>query len=71
VPILAETDPDGEDLIIEALACSLVGQERTIRPVAGTRLAEICGDEPFTGFHYCSYGLAPGVTERLELAAAA
>jgi CTP synthase (UTP-ammonia lyase) len=63
----AETDPDGEDLIVESLACSLVGQERTIRPVAGTRLAEICGDEPFTGFHYCNYGLAPGVADRLKL----
>jgi CTP synthase (UTP-ammonia lyase) len=63
----AETDPDGEDLIIEPLACSLVGQERTIRTVPGTRLADICGAEPFTGFHFCNYGLAPGVAERLEL----
>jgi CTP synthase (UTP-ammonia lyase) len=63
----AETDPDGEDLIIEPLACSLVGQERTIRTVPGTRLADVCGTEPFTGFHFCNYGLAPGVAERLEL----
>jgi CTP synthase (UTP-ammonia lyase) len=63
----AETDPDGEDLVVAPLACSLVGEERTIRPVAGTRLAAICGTEPFTGFHYCNYGLAPGVAERLAL----
>jgi CTP synthase (UTP-ammonia lyase) len=26
-------------------------------PVAGTRLAEICGVEPFDGFHWCGFGL--------------
>jgi len=60
----AETDPEGETIIVGALACSLVGQERTVIPVPGTRLAEICGSDPFTGFHFCSYGLAaelPGV----------
>jgi CTP synthase (UTP-ammonia lyase) len=63
----AETDPDGEDIVVTPLTCSLVGERRTIRTVAGTRLAEICGAEPFTGFHFCNYGLAPGVAERLEL----
>ncbi len=63
----AETDPDGEDVIVEPLACSLVGEERTIRTVAGTRLAAICGAEPFTGFHYCNYGLTPGAAERMRL----
>jgi CTP synthase (UTP-ammonia lyase) len=61
----AETDPDGEELVIAPLACSLVGEERTIRPVEGTRLAAICGTEPFTGFHYCNYGLAAGMEQRL------
>jgi CTP synthase (UTP-ammonia lyase) len=63
----AETDPDGGELVIAPLACSLVGEERTIRPVDGTRLAAVCGPEPFTGFHYCNYGLAPGMDERLGL----
>jgi CTP synthase (UTP-ammonia lyase) len=54
----AETDPEGETIIVGALACSLVGEERTVVPVAGTRLAAICGTEPFTGFHFCNYGLA-------------
>jgi CTP synthase (UTP-ammonia lyase) len=60
----AETDPDGETIVVGALACSLVGEERTVVPVPGTRLAAICGTEPFTGFHFCNYGLAadlPGV----------
>jgi CTP synthase (UTP-ammonia lyase) len=63
----AESDPDGETFVVDALACSLVGQERVVRPVAGTRLAAICGTEPFAGFHYCSYGLVPGMAERLGL----
>ena len=60
----AETDPEGETIIVGALACSLVGQERTVIPVPGTRLAAICGSESFAGFHYCKYGVAadlPGV----------
>jgi CTP synthase (UTP-ammonia lyase) len=67
----AESDPDGETIVVEALACSLVGQERVVRPVAGTRLAAICGEEPFVGFHYCGYGLVPGMAERLGLTVAA
>jgi len=62
-----ESEPDGETFVVEALACSLVGQERVVRPVAGTRLAAICGSEPFVGFHYCGYGLVPGMAERLGL----
>lgn len=60
----AETEPDGEEIVVGALACSLVGQERIVTAVPGTRLAAICGSEPFVGFHFCSYGLArdlPGV----------
>jgi CTP synthase (UTP-ammonia lyase) len=54
----AETDPDGETIVVGALACSLVGETRTVIPVPGTRLAAICGTEPFAGFHFCNYGLA-------------
>jgi CTP synthase (UTP-ammonia lyase) len=54
----AETEPDGETIVVGALACSLVGEERTVTPVPGTRLAAICGSEPFAGFHFCNYGLA-------------
>jgi CTP synthase (UTP-ammonia lyase) len=60
----AETDPGGETIVVGALACSLVGEVRTVTPVPGTRLAAICGSEPFPGFHFCNYGLAadlPGV----------
>ena len=32
------------------------------------RLAALCGTAPFIGFHWCSYGLADGVAERLAAA---
>jgi CTP synthase (UTP-ammonia lyase) len=63
-----ETDPDAEAIVVGALSCSLVGEERTVAPVPGTRLAALCGNEPFAGFHWCSYGLGAGVAERLSAA---
>lgn len=61
----AETEPDGEAIVVGALSCRLVGEERAVTAVPGTRLAAICGTAPFTGFHWCSYGLADGVDEKL------
>jgi len=54
----AELDPDGDALVVAPLACALYGERRTVTPVAGTRLAAICGAEPFEGHHHCGYGLA-------------
>jgi len=50
---------------IAPLACSLIGEEREVTCVPGTRLAAICGTAPFTGFHWCNYGLADAFVERL------
>ena len=36
--------------------------------VPGTRLAALCGTAPFTGFHWCGYGLAEAYVARLEAA---
>jgi CTP synthase (UTP-ammonia lyase) len=44
---------------------SLHGQERLIRPVAGTRFSRLVHDEPFVGMHYCNYG--PGGEELRRL----
>jgi len=44
--------------VVAPLACVLYGETRTVTPVEGTRLAEICGAEPFDGHHQCGYGLA-------------
>jgi CTP synthase (UTP-ammonia lyase) len=54
----AEVDPDADNRVIEPLQCSLYGERRLVVPVSGTRLASICGDEPFMGFHWCGYGLS-------------
>ena len=37
-------------------------------PVPGTRFAEICGEEPFDGFHFCGFGLDPAFEARLAAA---
>lgn len=62
----AESDPDAEEPVIAPLTCTLYGERRTVVPVAGTRLAKICGAAPFEGFHMCGYGLAENVEARLE-----
>jgi CTP synthase (UTP-ammonia lyase) len=63
-----ETDPGADALVAAALSCSLVGQERPVTCVPGTRLAELCGTEPFAGFHFCNYGLAPAYVGALTAA---
>jgi CTP synthase (UTP-ammonia lyase) len=64
----AEVAPEAEAAVVAPLACSLIGEEREVTCVPGTRLAAICGTAPFTGFHWCSYGLAAAFVERLEAA---
>lgn len=64
----AEIDPDGAELVAAPLACSLVGEERTVTTIPGTRLAELVGTDPFSGFHWCGYGLAGDYVARLEAA---
>jgi CTP synthase (UTP-ammonia lyase) len=63
----SHAESDGSDVsnVVHALACSLQGEERLVRPVAGTRFARLVDDEPFVGMHYCSYGPGPGEVERL------
>ena len=64
----AETDPDGEAIVVGQLSCSLVGEERRVTAVRGRASRCLCGTAPFIGFHWCSYGLADGVAERLAAA---
>lgn len=54
----AESDPDGNERVVRPLSCTLYGERRVVVPVPGTRLARICGEKPFEGFHWCGYGLA-------------
>jgi CTP synthase (UTP-ammonia lyase) len=62
----AETDPDAVEPIVGMLGCSLVGARRTVTCVPGTRLAAICGTDPFPGFHWCNFGLSARWIARLE-----
>jgi CTP synthase (UTP-ammonia lyase) len=55
----AEADPDATAPVVAPLLCSLVAEERLVTAVAGTRVGSLCGTAPFTGFHWCNYGLAP------------
>ena len=64
----AEVAPDAEQHVVVPLACSLIGQEREVRPLPGTRLASIVGTEPFIGFHWCGYGLDDSFAGALEAA---
>jgi CTP synthase (UTP-ammonia lyase) len=61
----AESDGADESNVVSALACSLMGEERVVSPIPGTRFSALVGDEPFVGMHYCGYGPGPGVAERL------
>ncbi len=63
-----ETDPDAAEPVVHGLGCSLVGEERIVTAVPGTKLAAIRGTTPFTGFHYCSYGLNESYLPRFEAA---
>ncbi len=62
----AESEPDAAVHVVHALSCSLVGEEREVTVQAGTKLGEVLGTAPFTGFHYCSYGLAEEYADQLE-----
>ena len=61
----AESDGSDASNVVHALACSLQGEERLVRPLAGTRFSELVDDQPFVGMHYCSYGPGPDEVERL------
>lgn len=61
----AESDGPDDSNVVHPLACSLQGEERLVRPIAGTRFARLTRDEPFVGMHYCGYGPGGVEVERL------
>lgn len=63
-----ESEPAATAPVVSRLACSLYGEMRTVTPRPGTRFSEVCGTEPFEGFHFCGYGLDPAYVEPLERA---
>jgi CTP synthase (UTP-ammonia lyase) len=67
VPSASHAESDGADgsNVVRALACSLDGEERMVRPITGTRFSTLVNAEPFVGMHYCNYGPGPDALERL------
>jgi CTP synthase (UTP-ammonia lyase) len=61
----AETAPGADNLVVDRLACSLIGEARHVTAVPGTRMHDLCGTTSFAGFHWCNYGIAPGWADRL------
>lgn len=53
----AENVPDTQDPLIRLLSCSLMGEERLVHVVPGTRAAGVLGSSPRTERYFCSYGL--------------
>jgi len=60
-----EESPESEEQVETRLSCSLVGEERKISTIAGTRLKALYGPEPFLGFHYCNFGLSEKYVNQL------
>ncbi|WP_437072845.1 CTP synthase C-terminal region-related (seleno)protein [Streptomyces sp. enrichment culture] len=52
----AETDPDAEDLLIEPLACSLVGHQATVGIEPGSLAHRVIGAERTVERYHCAYG---------------
>ncbi|NUR01037.1 MAG: hypothetical protein HOY79_32260 [Streptomyces sp.] len=52
----AESDPEAEDLLIEPLACSLVGHEGTVVLEGGSLAQSVLGSERTVERYFCKYG---------------
>lgn len=64
----AETHPEGPELVVTRLACSLVDQSGTITFTPGSRLHDIFGGAPTHEGYRCNYGPNPAWRARLEAA---
>jgi CTP synthase (UTP-ammonia lyase) len=54
-----ETNPDGGQLVVTALSCSLVGQAEPVTVLPATRAAALYGSGEVVEDFYCNYGLNP------------
>jgi len=52
--------------VITALACSLVGQQQSVRLLPGTRAAALYGAVSAVEDYYCNYGVNPDYVARLQ-----
>lgn len=62
-----ETNPNGSEIIIQRLACSLKGEQETLTLIDETSyLYKIYGTKKLIGKYYCSYGLNENYIETLK-----
>jgi CTP synthase (UTP-ammonia lyase) len=62
-----ETNPEGEELIIVKLACSLVEQSENLKIIhRDSILKRIIGKDQFIGRYFCSYGMNDQYQKTLE-----
>jgi CTP synthase (UTP-ammonia lyase) len=52
----AEQDPDADDLLIEPLACSLLGHEAAVTIEPGSLAQSVTGSERTVERYFCAYG---------------
>jgi CTP synthase (UTP-ammonia lyase) len=62
----AETNPNGRQLAITPLVCSLAGQSHPVRLVPGTKAAAIYGKAEVIEPFFCNYGLNPDYLPDLQ-----
>lgn len=60
-----EAETSANNLIVNRLACSLIGKESCVTAVPGTQMYDLSGPEPLIGFHWCNFGLAPSFVDLL------
>ena len=61
-----ETNPEGREILISKLSCSLVGQEEPITLARSSFLHQLVGKNHITGRYHCSYALNPDYIPVLE-----
>lgn len=64
----AETEPNGSDLVVSALSCSLVGKTGQLRFAEGSRIASAYDAAAASEAYHCNYGLNGAFRGRLESA---
>ena len=64
----AETNPAANDLVVQPLACSLVGQTGDLTFVPGSRLYGYYSGHSAREAYHCNYGINPAYRARLESA---
>jgi CTP synthase (UTP-ammonia lyase) len=61
-----ESSPDASVKLVSKLTCSLVGQERNVRILPGSKAYRIYGKDEATETFACNYGLNEAFADKLQ-----